>query len=168
MEENLFSIEGDIFTKLSCPKTLKAWEPFDTCRGILFSFQHLGEEEIEYGDWFVPWIAGLALLRSIGHVLVKIDGKSSERHKEIIANAWDSWKTEAISRDVFFNFVEKERNNILKTFEFGARIEQAKDGIRLMYGDDDDALELYRTAVYWWRYQLESMEFQLRATQDKG
>lgn len=60
---------------------------------------------------------------------------------------------------IFFDFIEKERNNILKEFSFGAELPKAEDGRTLAYGKTcHDAAQLFREAVYWWRHELEKIE----------
>ncbi|MBO1038496.1 hypothetical protein [Brucella pituitosa] len=158
----MFEIDGTIFTKEIKPKTLKAWEPFDDCRQILFSFQYYGEEELEYGDWRHPWIAGLSLLRTVGHVLDKVDSKKSNLHDDIIKNNYSKWKTNELDKKIFFEFICEERNNILKTFDVGAELIKRSDEVNLVYKTGENALGLFRQAIYWWRYQLISIESQLK------
>jgi hypothetical protein len=63
---------------------------------------------------------------------------------------------------IFFDFIEKERNNILKTFSFGAELPAREDGRILAYGNTDiDATQLFREGVYWWRSQLREIEKRL-------
>jgi len=59
----------------------------------------------------------MALLRAVGHVLKKADGAQSPAARGIIDNAWKELKMS--NPAIFWNFVEQERNNILKSYEFG-------------------------------------------------
>jgi hypothetical protein len=59
---------------------------------------------------------------------------------------------------VFWDFIEQERNNILKTFKFGVKTDE-RGLFHHRIGEDGDPL--FREAVYWWRYQLELLEAQL-------
>ncbi len=38
--------------------------------------------------WRVQWVAAVALLRSVGHVLDKVDGASDQRVRSIVDTAW--------------------------------------------------------------------------------
>lgn len=151
-------INGDIFTARIKKKTLSAWEPWDFSRELLFSFQSLDIGE-EYPEWRLYWFSGVTVLRTIGHVLHKIDSDKSQHHKMVITNAWGSWNKYKEENWIFFDFIEKERNNILKEFSFGAKLPTSEDGRTLAYKNTDlDAFQLYRESVYWWREQLNKIE----------
>jgi hypothetical protein len=113
---------GDIFVRIPPKKTLKAWEPFYECIGILFDFQN-SEIDEEHPEWRTSWVAGLALLRTIGHVLGKVDSLTSSKHAEAIKTAWERWKKDREENWILWDFIERERNNILKTYEFGVEID---------------------------------------------
>ena len=149
--------DGDIFVSDLPKKTLKAWEPFEECVGILFQLQN-SELDDEHPEWRTYWVAGVALLRTIGHVLDKVDTRTSTQHKVEITNIWNSWKTNKADNWVFWDFVEQERNNILKSYKFG--VETDDKGL-LHSATGADGAQLFREAVYWWRYQLEHLESQL-------
>lgn len=150
-------ITGDIFTAKMTRQTLKAWDPFWDCVAILFEFQNSDIDD-EHPEWRLHWVAGIALLRAIGHVLSKSDADISTAHKRAVREMWDSWKRDAEDNYIFWEFIESERNNILKTYTFGAKLEKRLDGFVVTYTDGEDALQLYREAVYWWRFQLVSLE----------
>jgi hypothetical protein len=145
---------GDIFVHVPPKQTLKAWEPFFECVGILFDFQ-ASEINDEHPEWRTSWVAGLALLRTIGHVLVKVDSLTSKKHAETIKAAWESWKRDKKENWILWDFIEQERNNILKTYKFGVEI----DSEGLVHKHSGlDGVQLFREAVYWWCYQLEELE----------
>jgi hypothetical protein len=60
------------------------------------------------------YVAIVAMLRSIGHVFEKVECDSPEKKKWCKAK-WPDWKNEAIFRD----FIEPNRNRLLKEFEGG-------------------------------------------------
>jgi hypothetical protein len=145
---------SDIFTHISPRKTLKAWGPFHECIGILFQLQNSDLDD-DHPEWRIYWVAGLALLRTTGHVLDKIDAGISEQHRRIIDATWDSWKRSRLENAIFWDFIEQERNNLLKTYKFGVEIDD--DGL-LHKESGRDGGQLFREAVYWWRFQLEKIE----------
>ncbi|WP_037382643.1 hypothetical protein [Sinorhizobium americanum] len=153
-------VTGDIFTSRPPKQSLRAWEPFWDCVGILFQLQHLelvdGDEELP--DWKLPWIAGIALLRTIGHVLAKVDANKSRDHSREIEHFWRALKSDRESSRIFWDFIENERNNLLKTYTFGARLVRDEDGSYVEFNDGSDAFQTFRQAVYWWRYQLSLIE----------
>lgn len=157
-------ITGDIFTAVPVPSTtLYAWEPWEHARSILFELQNSDIDD-EHPEWRTHWIAGVAVLRATGHVLHKVDARLSPNHKAVIDDAWARWKANKDEHWIFFDFIEKERNSILKLYSFGAALPQtAEDGRTLVYGNTDfDAAQLFREAVYWWRDQLREIEKHLK------
>jgi hypothetical protein len=126
----------------------------------------------------VHWIATCALLRAIGHVLDRVDCEQDEIVAAAIKEHWTAIR--AIERErhgIFWNFIEPERNAVLKTYEFGfddsdlARLESVPDGVsarrepNLSYMpaladgyDGADARELIREALSWWEFQLVRIE----------
>jgi len=160
-------VTGDIFTRTSPDQTLKAWEPFWDCVGILFHFQNSdivdGDEELP--EWRLHWVSGLALLRTVGHVLAKVDARDSPAHGEAVNGLWSKLKADKQSAAIFWEFIEEERNNLLKTYTFGAKLSSDADGYFIEFADGQDAFQLFREAVYWWRHHLELLEKELRAAQ---
>jgi hypothetical protein len=150
-------ITGDIFTFSPPRQTLKAWGPFWDCAVVLFEFQNSDVDE-EHSEWRLYWVAGIALLRTIGHVLAKADAICSPRHRSEIDRLWQQWRSDRVDSSIFWDFIEKERNNLLKTYSFGARLMRDGDGYYVQFEDGDDAFQLYRQAVYWWRHQLMALE----------
>lgn len=153
-------VTGDIFTRPPPIQTLKAWEPFWDCVTVLFQFQNSdvadGDEELP--EWRLYWVAGIALLRTIGHVLAKVDANSSANHSRAIGDLWRKLKSDREAHSIFWEFVEKERNNLLKTYSFGARFVANQDGAYIEFEGGEDAFQLFREAVYWWRHQLTEIE----------
>ncbi len=80
-------INGDIFVFSPPKRSLKAWEPFWDCVTILFEFQNSDVDE-EHTEWRLFWIAGIALLRTVGHVLAKADATTTNGRKQAIESAW--------------------------------------------------------------------------------
>lgn len=150
-------ITGDIFINTPLKQTLRAWEPFWDCVDILFEFQNSDVDE-EHTEWRTLWVAGIALLRTIGHVLIKSDSKVSPKHRIAIETLWMDWKNDAENNNIFWSFIEEERNNLLKTYEFGASLMKGDEGFYVGYSNGEDAFRLFREAVYWWRYQLNRLE----------
>ncbi|WP_417476011.1 hypothetical protein [Maricaulis sp.] len=153
-------ITGDIFILSPPRQELKAWAPFWDCVGILFQFQNSdvadGDEELP--EWRLSWVAGIALLRTVGHVLAKVDAKSSRLHSEAIGSLWERFKADRESSWIFWDFIESERNTLLKTYSFGARLVSTGTGCQVEFTDGQDAFQLFREAVYWWRSQLMELE----------
>lgn len=124
-----------------------------------FELQHAELDE-EHPDWRMHWVYAVVMLRTIGHVLDKVDGERDQAHRTIVRAAWERWRNNRSENWVFWEFIERERNNILKTFAFGVEL----DDHGIWYSSlDMDGVQLLREATYWWRDQLESLEARLDA-----
>jgi hypothetical protein len=70
--------------------------------------------------WQAQFSGCTALLRSVGHVLDKVDAASSERLASNATKWWDSIKASKPEPEIFWEFIERERNLILKESEIRA------------------------------------------------
>lgn len=141
--------------------TFYARSVLDDCRYSL----SLLEEEKDIRKWRITWVAAVALNQLFGR-----------------------WKEDRESNLIFHEFIEKERNNILKEYEVNIHPmdevpvvielslqsletgEMKRDGFILELGeniyrpilggewDGDDAREVYTEAIDWWDAQLKMIE----------
>ena len=135
--------------------------------------------------WRSRWTGLVALLRAVGHVLAKIDSKQSTVHKGAIAAEWDLLGQDRSANPIFWEFIEEERNNVLKAFEFGAQLvttfrpgttHMARDGtstagpsgpttyeafVRSPSFGGRDAIQTARDAIDFWRAYLNRVEARL-------
>jgi hypothetical protein len=125
----------------------------------------------------VLWVASVALCRAIGHALQKMDSISSPQLRLAIKGTYESWKSSPDLHSVFFEFIEDERNSVLKEYEFGFMSGAGTlDGLVLPDGllatlpdnlfcpmsdgrfagiDCRDVLDL---AINWWQQQLDHID----------
>lgn len=94
---------------------------------ILFEFQNSDVDD-EHPEWRLHWVAGVALLHTIGHVLAKADALRSPAHKTEVDALWAEWKEVRDDNAIFWDFIEKERNNLLKIYTFGASPSDGRHG----------------------------------------
>ncbi|NAW85910.1 hypothetical protein [Photobacterium halotolerans] len=150
----------------------------DTARKVLRDLQVARDvlDTEECAERFrVHWVAAIALCRAVGHVLQKIDSNKSPQLKAAISRAYASWKAEPEAHHVFFEFIEDERNAVLKEYEFGflsgpvdlvvlpsGLIATLEDNLfcplssgRFAGEDCRDVLEL---AINWWQAQLNQID----------
>ena len=141
------------------------------------------EDEQDEQRWRVLWIGALALLRAVGHVLRNVDGQIP-RARAAIDAAYESW-TAKPEHLVFQEFIEKERNNVLKDYQLNV-LDSAEVHVAVVVGDSDagyvtdempfvldenlfrpvevgfgvgeDARDVYREAIEWWEAQLSRLE----------
>lgn len=129
----------------------------------------------------------MALLRAVGHVLDKIDGAdvkvagaAKEAHKK--------WKSDAPAHEIFREFIERERNTILKEYAFNthphdqvelvllSNLRSGSDGQTIgdvqiaPIGDNiyrpllsgfregDDARDVLSDAIEWWEGELAAID----------
>jgi hypothetical protein len=75
------------------------------------------EAQRDLARWRVHWAGALALLRAVGHVLHKVDG-ADPKTRRLIDIAYDRWKAHRKENAIFWEFIEQERNDILKEYRF--------------------------------------------------
>jgi hypothetical protein len=70
--------------------------------------------------WRTRWVALVALLRAVGHILDKVDAAADPRLGRASGAAWRKLGTTKPEPRVFWDFIDDERNNVLKAYQFGA------------------------------------------------
>src|SRR5687768_8643647 len=65
--------------------------------------------------WRRRWFAAVALLRAVGHVLDKVDGKRSTKYRAAIDAEWPK-----LQKEPLFDFLDAERDNIIKQYRHSA------------------------------------------------
>lgn len=153
------------------------------------------EAEQDLVRWRVQWAGALALLRAVGHVLYKVDGADPKVRRQVDI-AYDRWKSQKRENAIFWEFIEQERNNILKEYRFNlhpldhvdvavmltaqqpetGKIVQIPEIIPIGeniyrpvldgYGEGDDARDVYREALDWWNAELAAIERALSESSD--
>ena len=112
--------------------------------------------------WRRRWVAFITLIRAIGHVLKEVDGNKWNGLDEIVSTEWDKWKQEPI----FKEFIENERNNVLKQYKFKAQQNLNFDPSRseisysmeFGYFHGKDPREIAEMALDWWDEKLKLIE----------
>ena len=131
--------------------------------------------------WRRRWVAALVLLRSVGHVLTKVDGVESATYRSAIDAWWKEMQQSKPYPPIFWSFIEKERNAILKQYKTkGVHIARTTIRFNMATGERMEASPIYLTmieggvfdgrpqvevgneAVVWWRLQLDEIDAQAR------
>lgn len=146
------------------------------------------EEETDLQRWRVHWAAAAALTRAVGHVLDKVDGARDPRIKKAAAHAFRRWKGNDPQHEIFREFIELQRNNILKEYRFedhpleevdvaviytlrnsitGETKETAEvipigdniyRPILAGYSEGNDARDVLSEALEWWAIELDKID----------
>lgn len=149
----------------------------------LIALAILESEENEH-KWRVHWVGAVALIRTVGHVLHKVDTKSYPEIAETVSNASENWNSSASEHEIFREFINDERNNVLKEYQSsvhptgtiklmveGQKIAYSEDAagnirdIEILddnlfkprldgYGAGEDVRDIYKQAIQWWRIEL--------------
>lgn len=78
----------------------------------------LDSAEMGTTAWRNAWVGTIAVLRGIGHALAKEDALRSRYLAVAVETAWERWKNDLYSSQVFFGFIDAERNDLLKGYRF--------------------------------------------------
>ena len=118
-------------------------------------------------EWRVYWVATVTLLRAVGHVLDKVDGKGDVRTRTAISKWWDNINSDRSKHPIFWDFIDNERINIVKEYSFGVDHyegnllvggEAVFDGDFLTVQDGifagEDGRDLAYQALEWWKEQF--------------
>ena len=145
------------------------------------------EEETELGRWRVHWAGAVALTRAVGHVLDKVDGRNP-RIRAAARSAYGRWRAEGGGHEIFREFIDRERNSILKEYRFShhpldeVSVVVAMDYLDPSTGDrhrsvdvvpvgdniyrpmlegyrkGDDARDILTDALSWWAVELDAID----------
>ena len=153
------------------------------------------EDEEDEQRWRVLWAGAMALARTVGHVLQKVDGKDP-KVQPAINSAWNRWSGDKAANAIFWEFIEEERNNILKEYHFSV-LDSAVVGVSVVeidqetghavavespdlldenlfrpietgFGAEEDARDVYREALQWWDAELSRIEADKHSMKQKS
>lgn len=139
------------------------------CRRALESVEDARNDQ----DFRVQWVALVALLRAVGHVLYKVDAATSASLRKAVDARWAEWQRDRSAHRLFWDFIECERNSVLKTYEIGVQpgdidIVVQSSGVAKGFSLDEclfkplldgpfageDGRDVAREAISWWEDQL--------------
>lgn len=76
--------------------------------------------EASSGSQFrVSWLAIVAALRAVGHVLAKVDAPTDPVLEHAVNQCWQELNNAKPEPAIFWSFIETERNRFLKNYEHG-------------------------------------------------
>jgi hypothetical protein len=126
----------------------------------------------------IRWVGFCALLRTVGHVLDKVDAAASAVVRTAVNAQWHEWRNSREKHEIFWDFIEAERNAVLKTYEVSYL--ETDEPVVVITGDDEpdqyrfepslfrpitdgpfagyDARDIGQEAIAWWDEQLQVIE----------
>lgn len=147
--------------------------------------RHILEDETRKVEWRLNWILAVVLLRTVGHVLNNVDGAASREVKLLANGLHAQWKGNDPAHAIFRDFIERERNSIVKEYVFTmtegpvplmAFIQQ-DDGFDMIRQtlleeniyrpvaegpyEGEDGRTLIDDAISWWRSQLDLIDWSI-------
>ena len=149
-------------------------------RSVLADCKHalnLLQDEPQPDTFRVLWVAGVALARAVGHVLQKVDGEQNDHVKRAVASAFAAWKADKTGNAIFWEFIEEERNQVLKQYEVGffagpvdvlagGEVHNLDENLFCPITDGtfagEDCRDILEQAIEWWERQLSEIESGVR------
>ena len=143
-------------------------------------------------DWRWQWVSVVALLRTVGHVLHKVDSQSSPEMRSAIEHHYKELKATEPEPAIFWGFIEAGRNIVLKEYRFdgyevnasavgGTRLGVSSSGravvtttrrsaghLRAIRAFDSgpfkdrEYLDVAREAIEWWHGHLDLVDLTAR------
>ena len=111
------------------------------------------------------WFAAVTLLRAVGHALKNEDATRSVYLREAIEVAWQKWNDDFYLSDIFYGFIEDERNTLLKEYRFEnerkIHVEDVGGSGRqlvLIGGKAVAPVDALRIAREWWQAEIGRIE----------
>ncbi len=125
-------------------------------------------EGIMGARWRVRWVAAIALLRAVGHVLRNVDSKTDPGWKNAIDAAWSQLLASKPKPAIYWEFIQDERNSVLKEYRpkagQGVTIHVGSTPVEYAYAMNDgtykgrDPRDVVREAIDWWDDYLRDIE----------
>jgi hypothetical protein len=97
-------------------RTLRAWIVLADCEKAADQL----DRAVEPDQWRVPYVACMALLRTVGHVLKNVDARRDKNYETVIREFLDFTESDKKRFSIFWEFIKKERDIILKEYSFAS------------------------------------------------
>ena len=160
-----------------------ARQVLDDCELALEFLEQATTDQI----WRVHWFAAIALVRTVGDVLDKVDSRDP-RFKGPVQHAYSEWKSDRSNSKIFWEFIKAQRDKLVHEYESDAH---PTDTVPLLFELDlisttdgstrkhhevfeldeniyrpmlagpwegDDARDVLREAIDWWKVELEKID----------
>ncbi|MEZ9231356.1 hypothetical protein AB4259_09760 [Vibrio amylolyticus] len=135
-----------------------------------FAYEKLKASQTEE-EFRINWVACLALLRAVGHVLAKVDSKHSSRTKNAIDAWWSQLNRRKVENSIFWEFIDEYRNNIVKEYNLGVHfvptelyslegeeVVNVEHHLISFTDSSENCIELVADSLVWWGVQLSDIQ----------
>jgi hypothetical protein len=95
-------------------RTLHAWIVLGDCEKAADQL----DRAVTPDQWRVPYVACVALLRTVGNVLQKVDARRDKNYGTVIREFLAFTQSDKKRFSIFWEFIKKERDIILKEYSF--------------------------------------------------
>lgn len=135
--------------------TAAAREVLEDCRGALTELS----DGVHGRQWRRRWLVAVVLLRAVNHVLDKVDGESTPAYRAAVSKWWTRMKTTKPDPAIYWQFIEDERNNIIKQYRTvaGQGVTVRLGGIELNLHTGEQSADPPGPAIY--HYTINSGPF---------
>lgn len=132
------------------------------------------EEETDPRKFRLFWLAAVSAVRSVGHVLNKVDAVAHPKLRSATNKSYARWKQEKEKNKIFWDFIEDERNMLLKEGEPGVYpgpVQIQVDADFVYQSDFDiyapmlkgsyageDCRDVLQLAIDWWMIELDRIK----------
>lgn len=135
-------------------------------RDLQFALEELRDCDTETDGrqlFRVRWVTCLTLARAVGHVLRNVDTTESPDLAAAVETAWLRWEAGTLEHQVWHGFINPERNQALKEYEFpisGSGLDTEPPGpvLVLVAGEALEPADAVYAALQWWREELRKVE----------
>lgn len=166
--------------------TSHARDVFEDCKVAASQLR----DGVQGREWRISWVTTVALLRAVGHVLRNVDAPTDTLLKRIVTEEWSKLSATKPEPAIFWQFIEDERNNILKEYRLSAGLnitvrpgtvqldlntgeQRGEPGLPTLYDyrmksgpyAGIDQREVLRQALSWWDSYLSVIEAKYAARQ---
>jgi hypothetical protein len=76
-------------------------------------------DSLQGEEFRISWFGIIGMLRAVGHVLNNVDSSQSDRLRTIIERRFQEIRASKPKPEIFWHFIEFERNRFLKEYEHG-------------------------------------------------
>lgn len=95
--------------------TYKARQVLDDCELALKFLEQATTDQI----WRVHWFAAVALVRTVGDVLDKVDGQDP-KYQAAVKAAYKDWQADREGSMIFWEFIKDQRDKLIHEYDSDA------------------------------------------------